>query len=103
MKPVWETRILHLGLGRFHRGHQAVYFQRMADHEDHRWGVVSCSMRSPEARDEMKSANYKYPVLEMSEKNLGLIWVESIREALDAQNDFHKLMAYFQNDKIEII
>lgn len=103
MKPVWETRILHLGLGRFHRGHQAVYFQRMADHEDHRWGVVSCSMRSPEARDEMKSANYKYPVLELSEKNLGLIWVESIREALDAQTDFHKLIAYFQNEKIEII
>lgn len=103
MTTPWETRILHLGLGRFHRGHQAVYFQRMAEYDDFRWGVVSCSMRSPEARDEMKATQYKYPVLELSEKNLGLIWVESIREALDAQSDFEKVMGYFQNEKIEIV
>jgi fructuronate reductase len=103
MKSNWEKRILHLGLGRFHRGHQAVYFQRMAEHDDCRWGVVSCSMRSPEARDEMRTTNYKYPVLELSEKNLGVIWVESIREALDVQSDFDQVMTYFEDSKIEII
>lgn len=103
MKSNWEKRILHLGLGRFHRGHQAVYYQRMAELDDCRWGVVSCSMRSPDARDELRSVSYKYPVLELSEKNLGVIWVESIREALDVQNDFDQVMKYFADPKIEII
>lgn len=103
MSKKWEKRILHLGLGRFHRGHQAVYYQRLAELDDHRWGVVACSMRSPEARDELRSAQHKFPVLELSEKNLSVIWVESIREALDAQADFEQVMSYFQDSKIEIV
>ncbi len=37
--------ILHLGLGSFHRAHQAAYLQRLADAGDTRWSLAGTSLR----------------------------------------------------------
>ena len=37
--------ILHLGLGSFHRAHQAVYLQRLIDSGDRRWQLSGCNIR----------------------------------------------------------
>ena len=37
--------ILHLGLGSFHRAHQAVYLQRLIDIGDRRWQLSGCNIR----------------------------------------------------------
>lgn len=39
------ARILHLGLGAFHRAHQAVYLQRLHDLGDRRWTLESGNIR----------------------------------------------------------
>jgi D-arabinitol 4-dehydrogenase len=38
-------QILHLGLGAFHRAHQAVYMQRLLDTGDHTWRLVGANLR----------------------------------------------------------
>ncbi len=38
-------RILHLGLGAFHRAHQAVYLQRLHDAGDRRWSLAAGNLR----------------------------------------------------------
>ena len=38
--------VVHLGLGAFHRAHQAAYLDDIAAHGDARWGVVGVSLRS---------------------------------------------------------
>ncbi|WP_114468433.1 D-arabinitol 4-dehydrogenase [Pseudorhodoferax soli] len=37
--------MLHLGLGSFHRAHQAVYLQRLIDRGDRRWQLSGCNIR----------------------------------------------------------
>jgi len=37
--------ILHLGLGSFHRAHQAVYLQRLIEHGDSTWTIVGGNIR----------------------------------------------------------
>ena len=37
--------IVHLGLGAFHRAHQAVYTEHALRAGDHRWGIVGVSLR----------------------------------------------------------
>ncbi|WP_431099590.1 D-arabinitol 4-dehydrogenase [Polaromonas aquatica] len=37
--------MLHLGLGSFHRAHQAVYLQRLIDAGDIRWSIVGANIR----------------------------------------------------------
>jgi D-arabinitol 4-dehydrogenase len=39
-------QILHLGLGAFHRAHQAVYMQRLLDSGDRTWRLVGGNLRS---------------------------------------------------------
>ena len=43
--PRAAPRIVHLGLGAFHRAHQAVVF------DDLGWGVAGASLRSPAVRE----------------------------------------------------
>ncbi|MDB5941707.1 MAG: D-arabinitol 4-dehydrogenase [Ramlibacter sp.] len=40
-----SLRILHLGLGAFHRAHQAAYLQRLIDSGDDRWSLASGNIR----------------------------------------------------------
>ena len=99
----WEVRILHLGLGRFHRAHQAVYYQRLADAGDKKWGCVSYSMRSDDARDQMLSVHNHYPVFELGSQHEYLRWIESIRrvgsaisERENCLKDFSKMFENVQ-------
>ena len=41
------TGVLHLGLGAFHRAHQAFYFDRLLRNGNVDWGVASVNLRSP--------------------------------------------------------
>jgi fructuronate reductase len=43
--------VLHLGLGAFHRAHQAVVFDALLQAGDPRWGVLGVAMRSTELAD----------------------------------------------------
>lgn len=55
--------VLHIGVGNFHRGHQAVYFDDLLE-TDLRWGIVGISMRSGGTRDRMASQDHLYTVCE---------------------------------------
>ncbi|WP_257169930.1 mannitol dehydrogenase family protein [Bradyrhizobium sp. SRS-191] len=55
------TGIVHLGLGAFHRGHQAVYTDTLLKH-DPRWGILGVSLRSPETRDALQPQGGLYSV-----------------------------------------
>ncbi len=46
-----RTGIVHLGLGAFHRAHQAAYTEAVLAVGDLRWGITAVSLRSPETRD----------------------------------------------------
>ncbi|WP_375195830.1 mannitol dehydrogenase family protein [Sphingobium sp.] len=45
--------VVHLGIGAFHRAHQAVIFDDALNAGDLRWGIVGASLRSPQVRDQM--------------------------------------------------
>jgi fructuronate reductase len=42
-----KTGIVHLGVGAFHRAHQAVYTDACLQAGDNRWGILGASLRSP--------------------------------------------------------
>lgn len=45
------TGVVHLGLGAFHRAHQAIVFDALLAGGDARWGVLGVAMRSTELAD----------------------------------------------------
>ena len=54
--------ILHLGLGAFHRAHQAVMTEAVLDAGARDWGIVAASLRSPETRDALAPQDGLYVV-----------------------------------------
>lgn len=54
--------VVHLGLGAFHRAHQAVVYDDLIRAGDRRWGVVGVSMRSPEAAERLAGQDGLYAV-----------------------------------------
>ena len=43
--PATPWVVLHLGLGSFHRAHQAVYLQQLIDTGDTRWSISGANLR----------------------------------------------------------
>jgi len=46
-----QPGIVHLGVGAFHRAHQAAYTDAVLAAGDGRWGITAASLRSPDTRD----------------------------------------------------
>ncbi|WP_190821121.1 mannitol dehydrogenase family protein [Saccharopolyspora pogona] len=61
-----ETGIVHLGLGNFHRAHQAVFTAAALDHTDGPWGILGVASRSGEVADAMREQDFRYSVVEIS-------------------------------------
>lgn len=55
--PRPAPRVVHLGIGAFHRAHQAVVFDQLG------WGVTAASLRSPTVRDAMAPQDGLYSLV----------------------------------------
>lgn len=56
--------IVHLGLGAFHRAHQALYTEAVLESGDLRWGIVGVSLRDPFVADLLHAQDLLYSVTE---------------------------------------
>jgi fructuronate reductase len=79
-RPSYDRRalkagVVHIGLGAFHRAHQAPMFDRLAEAGDLRWGIVGASLRSPAVRDSLAPQDclYSLAIDEGSERRISII------------------------------
>lgn len=54
--------VVHLGLGAFHRAHQALVFDALLQAGDARWGVLGVAMRNTSLADSLKAQDGLYSV-----------------------------------------
>ncbi|WP_024819350.1 mannitol dehydrogenase family protein [Arthrobacter sp. 31Y] len=79
--PVPPVRIVHLGLGAFHRSHQAWYTQHAGDSAD--WGIAAFTGRRPDAAEVLSAQGGMFTVVERSGNGDSFEVVGSIVEAVD--------------------
>ena len=60
-EPLWQTGIVHLGLGAFARAHLALYTEDAADHA---WGILGVSLQRPDQRNHLAPQDFLYTALE---------------------------------------
>ncbi|GAA1993375.1 mannitol dehydrogenase family protein [Microbacterium pumilum] len=75
------VRIAHLGLGAFHRAHQAWYTDVADDANE--WGIAAFTGRSPVAAEDLQAQDGLYSVLVRSADDDDVRIVDSISEAVD--------------------
>ncbi|GGM00553.1 mannitol dehydrogenase family protein [Pseudomonas asuensis] len=79
--------IVHLGLGAFHRAHQAVYIERNLErHGGGKWGVCSANIRSNRALvDQLRMQDCRYHIAEYKDsEHVALREIAAIQEVLYA-------------------
>ena len=79
-----EVGMVHLGLGAFHRAHQAVYTEDAMAAEPGPWGICGASRRSRAVVDALNEQDGLYGVLERGPEEDGVRVVGTVREALVA-------------------
>ena len=96
------TGILHLGLGAFHRAHQAVYTDDILA-ADPRWGICGVSLKTPRATESLAAQDGLYTLLTRSGTGIEPRVIGSVRETLFAGADRAGLIARFADPQIMVV
>ncbi|MCW2665675.1 MAG: mannitol dehydrogenase [Frankiales bacterium] len=59
--------VVHIGVGGFHRAHQALYFDELARHGETGWGLVGVGLRRPEMGQVLQAQDGLFTVVERDE------------------------------------
>jgi fructuronate reductase len=82
------VRIVHLGLGAFHRAHQAWYTQVVNDHRaGDGWGIAAFTGRSPDAARVLAAQDDVYTLIERAGAGDSARLIESISVAADGADE----------------
>jgi fructuronate reductase len=106
-KPAYDiagTRIgiVHLGLGAFHRAHQAVMTDALLA-SDSRWGICGVSLKSKRVSDALAPQDGLYSVLEKSIEETKPRVVGSVREMLFLGTERGRVLARMADPGVEIV
>ena len=107
-KPAYDPRMLsagvvHIGLGAFHRAHQAPLFDSLAAGGDLRWGVVGASLRSPAVRDALLPQDGLYSVAVEEGDRSSISIIGAILDVIVAHEDSRRLVEAIAAPAIHLV
>ncbi|MCG7391773.1 mannitol dehydrogenase family protein [Microvirga sp. ACRRW] len=107
MRPPYDrsavtTGIVHLGVGAFHRAHQAVYVEDILAQEPH-WGIVAASLRSPDTYDALEPQDGLYTLSIRSGEGEKLRVIGAIQRVIVAPQAIEDLLKVMADPKTRIV
>jgi fructuronate reductase len=87
-----QTGIVHLGVGAFHRAHQAVYTDLALEQAWGPWGICGVSLRRPDVRDRLAPQDGLYTVAERDGAGARLSVIGCLKQLLVAPEDPHEVI-----------
>lgn len=84
--------IVHLGLGAFHRAHQAVYTDDAMNDGDRDWGIVGASLRAADAKARIGPQDGLYTICERQGNDCSIRLIGAVRKALVASEESAALL-----------
>ncbi|RWE76895.1 MAG: mannitol dehydrogenase family protein [Mesorhizobium sp.] len=95
--------IVHLGVGAFHRAHQAAYVDACLADGESNWGIVGVSLRSPDTRDALQPQDGLYTLAIRDSAGEQLQVIGSIESLLVAPEDPGAVLAALTDPRIRIV
>ncbi|KAA2237961.1 mannitol dehydrogenase family protein [Salinarimonas soli] len=95
--------VVHLGVGAFHRAHQAVYLDDRLNAGETGWGVLGASLRSPDTRDALAPQDGLYAVMVRSGEGTRTRVIGSLRDLVVAPEDPERLLAAMTDPAVRIV
>ncbi|CAN7215072.1 mannitol dehydrogenase family protein [Phyllobacterium sp. LjRoot231] len=95
--------IVHLGIGAFHRAHQAVYTDSVLASGDNRWGILGVSLRSGETREALEPQDGLYTVASRDGGGDSFRVIGSIGKVLVAPENPEAVLAAMADPDVRIV
>ena len=89
-----QIQFLHLGLGAFHRAHQAVFIKQ---------NIASVSMRKSDVADSLSARGNRFEVIARDAKGETTTLVESIKESLFYPRDISRITEIVKSPELKAI
>lgn len=98
-----KAGIVHLGIGAFHRAHQAFYTEAVLNQFGGDWGIIGCSLRSPAVREQLAPQDSLYTLVERSGEGEKLQLIGAIKDTVVGPQDPAALVAIMADPAIKIV
>ena len=95
--------VIHMGLSAFHRGHQALFFERVLRSGNLNFGVAGVTQRSSDVADVMNSQDCLYTINEREGAGFAPIIVGAIRKALFFPQARQELLEIARSENLKLI
>jgi fructuronate reductase len=95
--------IVHLGIGAFHRAHQAVYVDDRLAAGEADWAILGASLRSPGTRDALVPQDGLYTLLVRTNGAVRPRLIGSVRQLLVAPENPAALLEAMSNPRIRMV
>jgi fructuronate reductase len=107
-RPAYDRRrvscgIVHLGLGAFHRAHQAVYTDDRLEAGESAWGIVGMSLRSPDVRHALAPQDTLYTVLQRGPDGDRARIIGSVLDVITAPDDPDSAMRRLTDPDVRVV
>lgn len=98
-----EVGVVHLGVGAFHRAHQAAYLDAILARRHTGWSICGASLRSPDTSDALDPQDGLYTLAERSGAGDKLRVIGSLRRLLVAPRDPEALLVAMCDPRVRIV
>ena len=98
-----QVGVVHLGVGAFHRAHQAVYLDDILGRGHAGWAVAGASLRSPDTSDALDPQDGLYTLVTRSGEGDRLRVIGSLRRLLVAPREPQALLAAMTEPAVRIV
>jgi fructuronate reductase len=95
--------IVHLGIGAFHRAHQAVYLDDRLAAGEREWAICGASLRSPDTAEALEPQDGLYALAIRSGEGERLRVIGAVRRLLVAPRDPQALIAAMADRAVRIV
>ena len=105
-RSLLKPGIVHIGLGNFHRAHQAVYMDDLfALGEGHDWAIIGAGVRAPDARmrEALKAQDCLSTVIELDPAGKSCRRIGAMVDFLAVEADNASLIDAMANPAIRIV
>ncbi|MGL6160699.1 SMP-30/gluconolactonase/LRE family protein [Microbulbifer sp.] len=95
--------IVHLGIGAFHRAHEAAYTDKLMAQQGGDWKIIGVSLRSAGVRDQLNPQNGLYTLVEMDGESINRHVIGAVSQVLVAPEDPGAVLEAMVSERCKII
>ncbi|MBU2919396.1 mannitol dehydrogenase family protein [Psychrosphaera sp. F3M07] len=102
-KNAGSVGIVHIGIGAFHRAHQAVFTNDLIALGDNQWKITAVSLRSANVRNLMQPQDSVYSVVERSDEQVSVSLVGAIQDVLVAPESPQQVVDVIASSQTKVV